>query len=247
MIFTLGFVSKRMNSLLCENVSVSIADSVMFRFVKPDDVLNLLKTMELKIWGYPIFDIKTHQIEKLILSNMPLVEHACAFSGVDGTLNISIRQRKPIARVVTKTGYSYYLGEQGHILPLSAEFTARVPVVSGDIYYWPQSNKPLTIDSLVLKSGAQSTMLDEVYKMVTHIHNDKILSCQIEQIHVNKNEFELIPKIGTHVIEFGSIVNMENKFLKLKVIYYKGFSNLGWNKYSRVNLKYKNQVVCTKR
>lgn len=247
MILTLGFVSGRMNSVLCENVNVSIADSVTYRFVKPEDIVNLLKTMELKIWGYPVFNIKTHNVEKLILNNMPLVEHACAYADVDGTLQVSIRQRRPIARIITKTGFSYYLGESGHVLPLSAAFTARVPVVSGDIYYHPKNSKVVTIDSLVKKNGAQSTMLDEVFKIITHIHNDEVLNRQIEHIYVNKNEFEMIPKVGTHVIEFGTIENMENKFLKLKVIYYKGFSNLGWNKYSRVNLKYKNQVVCTKR
>lgn len=247
MVVTLGFVSGKMTDVLCENVRITISDSLKYSFVQSDDVVNLLKTMELRIWGYPVYDIKTHQTEQIILNNMPMVEHACAYPDIDGYLKIKIQQRTPIARVVTKTGHSYYIGSEGHLLPLSPTFTARVPIVSGDVFQRLLGNRIVTIDTLVTRKGASATILDEVYALVKYIHNDVMLSRQIEQIYVNKNEFEMIPKVGTHIIEFGNIDNMENKFLKLKVIYYKGFSNLGWNKYSRVNLKYKNQVVCTKR
>ena len=60
-------------------------------------------------------------------------------------------------------------------------------------------------------------------------------------------EFELIPRVGAQVIEFGKAVDMEEKFEKLWILYNEGFHNTGWNQYERINLKYKNQAVCTKR
>ena len=40
----------------------------------------------------------------------------------------------------------------------------------------------------------------------------------------------------------------EEKFEKLKMFYTEGLNKTdGWNKYSTINIKYKNQVVCTKK
>ncbi len=247
MFVTLGFVSGRMDNVLCDNVEINIIDSSKYAFIEPQDVVSLLKTMELKIWGYPVYDISSHSVEKVVLNNMPMVSRSRAWADIYGNFHVDIAQRKPIARIVTKTDHSYYIGSTGYLLPLSPNYTTRVPVVSGDIYQKLPGNSPMNIDSLIQKTGADNMMLDEIFQMVSHIYNDSLLKRQIEQIHVNKNEFELIPMVGTHSIEFGTVDDMVDKFFKLKVIYYKGFSNLGWNKYSRVNLKYKNQVVCTKR
>ena len=59
-------------------------------------------------------------------------------------------------------------------------------------------------------------------------------------------DFELVPKVGNHKIVFGGIDNLESKFEKLMIFYKKGLSKTGWNEYSEINLKFKNQVVCTK-
>ena len=68
------------------------------------------------------------------------------------------------------------------------------------------------------------------------------MEAQIEQIAVNKLlEFELVPKVGNHKIVFGGIENLEGKFEKLMIFYKKGLSKTGWNEYSEINLKYKNQ------
>jgi len=70
----------------------------------------------------------------------------------------------------------------------------------------------------------------------------------IEQLYINKkSEFELIPKIGNHTILFGDIKEMKDKFEKLIAFYKQGISKSGWNKYKTINLKFKNQVVCTKK
>jgi cell division protein FtsQ len=47
---------------------------------------------------------------------------------------------------------------------------------------------------------------------------------------------------------FGDAKDFEEKFEKLKTFYTEGLNKTdGWNKYSTINIKYKNQVVCTKK
>jgi cell division protein FtsQ len=91
------------------------------------------------------------------------------------------------------------------------------------------------------------TMLMDINKLSGYIYHDKFWRAQIEQIYVKKDNFELIPRVGTQIIEFGDISNYEYKFKKLKALYEQGFSKVGWNKYKTINLKYNNQIICTKK
>ena len=74
------------------------------------------------------------------------------------------------------------------------------------------------------------------------------LTTLIQQIYVNKDkEIELYPAIGNHKIVFGDAQNLNEKFNKLKLFYTEGLNKSdAWTKYSIINLKYKNLVVCTK-
>ena len=66
---------------------------------------------------------------------------------------------------------------------------------------------------------------------------------------MNKDrELELFPAIGNHKIIFGNAENIAEKFNKLKLFYKEGLNKSdSWTKYSTINLKYKNLVVCTKK
>ena len=86
-----------------------------------------------------------------------------------------------------------------------------------------------------------------MFRLASYIARDELWKAQIQQIYVTPSgEFELIPRIGSHIIEFGRADEIEEKFSKLQLLYLQGFNNLGWNLYSRINLKYNNQVVCIK-
>ena len=86
-----------------------------------------------------------------------------------------------------------------------------------------------------------------LYKLSTYITEDKFLKSQIEQIYVDPNgEFELIPRIGNHIILVGGAENLEDKFERLFVFYKYGLSKTGWSKYNIINIKFKNQIVCSK-
>ena len=53
--------------------------------------------------------------------------------------------------------------------------------------------------------------------------------------------------MGGHVIELGRPGDYEQKFDRLKVFYEKGLGEVGWDRYSRINVDYENQVVATKK
>jgi cell division protein FtsQ len=87
----------------------------------------------------------------------------------------------------------------------------------------------------------------DLYKLALYIDNNDFWRSQIQQVYVNeRQDMLLIPRVGSHTIIFGKSDNMDMKFNKLKLMY-KAFNVIGWNKYKTINLKYNNQVICTKR
>ncbi|MDD4746645.1 MAG: hypothetical protein RBR35_04325 [Salinivirgaceae bacterium] len=246
MIVSLSFIGRKSNEELCTVVEINMVDSLN-RLVVPRDITRLMEEKKQSIYGHPVSQINKMELSRLILTYNPLVQDVGIYRAEGGTICMDIKSRKPILRVINKYGQGYYLDREGMIFPLSTHFSARVLIANGDILEQGYQNKAIHIDSMYSKFAAKRLTLQELLILAKYIDSDEFLKAQIEQIYVVGNEYEMIPKVGSHIIVFGSIDNYVNKFFNLKAIYYKGFSNLGWQKYKSVNLKFDNQVICTKR
>ena len=66
---------------------------------------------------------------EIVLNSNPMIKTAEVYLTVNGEVRADIKQRKPIARVSTYA--SYYIDDEGLFMPLSANYTARVPLVKG--------------------------------------------------------------------------------------------------------------------
>ena len=97
-------------------------------------------------------------------------------------------------------------------------------------------------------SADVSLQLAEIHRFCTYVSGHPFWSEQIVQLHVNRRgEYELIPRVGAHQILMGSMEEWKLKLRNLELLYSQGFSAYGWNSYRSINLKYTNQVICTKR
>ncbi len=169
--------------------------------------------------------IDLHKIEANVLVH-PMVEEASVFLTIDGLLKSKIKQRTPIARVITDNK-SYYVDKQAKTMPLSANHSARVMLISGNV--GEENNK-------------------EIHLLVTTILNDDFLKKQIIGIQkTQNNEFVMSTRIGDQKIFIGKIENLNQKFKNLKSFYTKTMTDKTIDNYTAINLKYNNQVVCTKR
>jgi cell division protein FtsQ len=262
-LLALGFVEQSKSELRFSGLEINIDKSGGNFFVDRREIEEAIYNMGELIDTMRIRDIDLIQIEKLI-SNNPSVSEANVYIGIDGVLHIDIAQREPILRIFTAHGNSFYLDETSAIMPLSSKYTARVPVASGNIelgwhYGKMLKNKGVEDDNVseiyteeqkkkdkLIK--AEEKLLSDLYLMADFIRNDSLWKVQIAQIFVvSPTNFELIPKVGKHKIIFGDVNDMELKFEKLKVFYEKGLNKTGWNEYFEINLKYNNQIVCTKK
>jgi len=73
------------------------------------------------------------------------------------------------------------------------------------------------------------------------------LKSLISEIYLNSNrEFDLIPIIGSQVIKLGDTTNIDHKLENLVIFYKRSLVYEGWDKYKTLNLKFRNQIICTK-
>ncbi len=241
---SLGLAVEANKSLVCNSFVVNIDHSCGNFFIEAEQIKNEVYRAFDSIPGQELKNINTNKIEKLI-SGIMYVKSADVYKTIDGTVRADIKQRKPLARVINSYGNSFYIDTGGKLMPLSKEYTARVIVVTGEFKagYSPLVDLSMPLDDEF--SENDQMVLKDVYELTTYIDSHPLLNAFIDHIVVNsKREFELIPKNGVHIIELGNLSRMEQKLNKLLVFYKHGLTKLGWSKYNRVNLKYKNQVVC---
>jgi cell division protein FtsQ len=247
LVVALGFVADRRMDAVCEKLHIVIRDSSVNQFITKEEILDLVLENQKELLGQKFYKINKGEIEDLV-SNHSFVKNSEIYSTIDGRLNIELEQRKPILRIVNGKRESYYIDNEAVIFPLSKNYSSRVLLANGYIFEpfdWFK-NRKLKPDELTL--NRRSRVIYDLYTLSEYIYNNELWRAQFAQIYVNsKYEFELIPRVGAHVIYFGDISDYQEKFRKLEAMYVHGFSNTGWNQYEIINLKFKNQVVCSKR
>lgn len=225
----LGFAILRFSNneddKICNRLMITVKDSAQMQFVTRDDVFDALVKNDIRIRGRRLRDINTDNIEQKLYKN-PVIKKVDCFVTPSGDISIEVWQREPLFRVCGM--YNYYVDVEGRVLPVSSEFTVYVPVVTGSVN----------------KKFAATKLKD----FVLFLRNNEFWNAQIVQVDVSADSsVVLIPRVGDHEIELGRLDDYEKKLQRLKVFYVEGLNKVGWGDYKSISLKYKNQVVCTKK
>ena len=211
---------------LCEGLQIVVRDSLDKHFVTNEDLVYLLKKSKLYPVKKPMDKINTEKIETELLNN-DMISHVEVYKTPSRLIKLEIEQKMPILRVNSPSG-NYYIDNIGSMMPLSRHYVAHVLVASG------------YVEKEFAKNG--------LYKFALYLQDNEFWNDQIEQIYVDADKnVELIPRVGNHRIILGSFDNFPEKLDNLKLFYEQAIPKVGWEKYSAINLKYKNQIVCTKR
>ena len=246
MMILLGFAAEENRKLPCSQVQINIDYLGGQQFISPEVIKAKIENTVSEIEGLPMPDGKLGEIESVI-TGIPYVEKARVFQNIDGNLNVLITQRQPLIRVINSHNQSFYLARSGFMMPLSRDYTARVLVATGHIHAGYSSFTNLLEKNEPDEISTNEERLRELFQLGTFIESDPFWNAYIDHIYVTKDgEFELTPKNGAHVIELGDLDQLEEKFKKLMVFYQNGLTRTGWNHYKRINLKYSNQIICSK-
>ena len=216
-------------------------------FIDEDQIEETIFDLGYSIDSTLLRDINPGNLEHL-LENNAFIQEAEVYAELNGDLHLDVKARKPVVRVFNDLGISVYIDHEGSIMPLSSKFTARVPVANGNITLMLHQYIGKNISELAeLTDHPDVEVLVDIYTVAQTCSKSKFWSSQINQLYVNRDkEIELIPRVGDHHILIGHSNDLDKKLNKLKYFYAEGLDKTGWNDYKVINLKYANQVVCTK-
>jgi cell division protein FtsQ len=245
----LGFVAKSEKNIIASGLNILIHNNDENIFLRETDVREFLKEKRVKILSNKYSNISIPELEKA-LNTHPAIENAEVSGDINGKIKVEILQRTPVLRVINKDGESYYIDSQTKLMPLNENYSARVIVANGEISEPYARRYQFSVDQIGRnKSFSGISVLDDILNVSKYINRDSMLTQLIHQIYVNsEQELELYPSVGNHRIIFGDANNIPEKFSKLKLFYTQGLNKMdAWTRYSTINLKYKNLVVCTKK
>jgi cell division protein FtsQ len=223
-VFSLWYFSGNDKEIVCRELNIVLTDNDKINLISQREVALILEENGLNPMGKTLKRIQTESIEKILQKNQ-MVKVAECFKTPSGIVQIRIQQRCPKLRVVGMG--SYYVDADRKTMPISSNYAAYVPVISGKV-------------TVTMATG-------KLFDFVTFLEENPFWNAQIEQIHVRDDlKIELVPRIGEAIVILGTLDGFEAKLEKLHKLYVYGFNEFGWNRYKTIDLQFKDQVVCTK-
>lgn len=211
---------------VCTGIEVQVEGTAAMDSVIRHGVSEELRHYPKRIVGTPLHQLSTVDIERYLARYSNFESVNCMISS-HRKLIVKIVPLIPVMRVFFGDN-SYYINKDGKHIVSKAEFYSDVPVVSGNFSrkFPPASVLPL----------------------VNYIKADPMLS-ELVSIVVAENQHNLIlvPRIRGHVINFGDTTRLGEKKRALTLFYRQVMPYKGWEEYDTISVKYRGQVVATRR
>lgn len=218
------------NSSPVNSLQVQIERTDEIDFISEEEVTDLMRGEENDL-SLPVSKWDMNEMERRVEEN-PFVRDAQVYRDVKGNVLVQVKQRKPVARWYHQRIKDKYIDAQGNLLPTASAYTARVPLLEIEGLSW---------DEKLTETDYGRDLLE----LLNFIEGDKFWRAQIAHIFVSSDgTIEMIPQVTKQRIEFGAPEDIETKFEKLMLFYKKILPAKGWNTYTKVNLKFKDQIIC---
>ena len=231
LVVLMGLIEKEKATLVCKDVRVLIPGTQ--NLIERAEIDHILLSNSGKLVGREVKSINIQKLETALQANA-FIRYAKVYADINGVLNVQILQREPILRIINIAGMDFYVDREGNKIPMSENFTANVLIANGLIY----EDFNGKVDTL------KSKLAKDLYKAAAFISADTLWNNQIEQLYVNqKNEIEMVPRVGNQKIILGDADSLKVKFSNLYVFYKKAMPRVGWATYKTINIKYTNQVI----
>lgn len=207
-------------------------------FTSKEQIAELLKAATKgDVKGQPKSEFNLPVIEDL-LEQSAWVYNADLYFDNNNVLHANVTERKPLARVFTNLGASFYIDEAGKQIPLSDKVSLDLPVFTG----YPSKK---------IMNGADSVLVQNVIATASFINEDPFWNAQVAQIDINNCgtdcwTMSMIPVVGNHKVDLGDGTDIASKFHRLYLFYDQVLKRTGFDKYQKIDVQYNGQVIGVK-
>lgn len=211
---------------VCTGISVNVEGPMATDSVTKSGVIEELRNYHPRIVGTPLHQLNTGAIEDY-LTRLNTFESVNCMISSRGELVVRVVPLVPVMRVFFADN-SYYINKDGKHIASNAEFFNDVPVVSG-------------------RFTRKFTPRD-VLPLVNYIRKDEMLGDLVSMVVAeDAHNLLLIPRIRGQVINFGDTTRLDEKKKALRLFYTQVMPYKGWEEYDTISVKFRNQVVATRR
>lgn len=172
--------------------------------------------------GGKVGGIDIPKLEKKI-REIPAVDSANVYLNLNGNLNLDIKQRIPAFRL-KKGDKDFYVDENGVEFPTYRNYSHKCRLVSGNV-------KPEEYPQLIA--------------LIKKIENDDFSKKYFVGVQKYMGDYQLLTSDGIFKVELGSLDNLDFKMNGFKAFVEKFLVYQDLEKYTKVSLKYNNQIVTT--
>lgn len=230
-VIALSVTASQPDTMLCRGFDIEVCgiDGQPQYFVTTAELSRELDSLPEKAPGMLLANINTQIIRRHLLE-LDKIEDVEVVRMTDGIIHIKATPIIPVARVFDGEE-SYYINRSGKRVSADARYHKDVPIIEGHFEY---ADTGFTAASLL--------------PLLTYIAEDSIWNAYISMIKVKSpTDIILVPVIREHVINIGTPDKLDDKFRRLKKFYTDVLPLQGWEKYDTLNLKWKGQLVASRR
>ncbi|RME14751.1 MAG: hypothetical protein D6799_06795 [Bacteroidetes bacterium] len=243
-IISMAFVNNEYKKKKVESIHIQIISDNQPMMSSIKSIEKYIEHFELPHQFY--YRINFYEIENH-LNKKNEIKNSTVYFTPNKQLYIIVKERKPIARIISKH-QQYYIDDEWKTLKITQPY--KVPIIINDVHEPATAFQLYPIyKTFISENFRQVSTLDDIYIILNTLYSDTVLYNFIDHIHINKNhEITLYPVIGKFKITSGQSNCFKEKMNKLKLFIINGLNkNNAWNKYTEINIKYKNLIYCTKK
>ena len=226
----IGFITamarQQADKQLCCGIDVVVRGETISDSVTKKEVADELGRCPVKFIGEPASKVPLAKIETFLnrFSNFENVE--CVLTS-KGKLRVEVTPILPELRIFDDS-ISYYINKAGKKIEANAEFFSDVPIATG---HFSDEFSPV-----------------ELLPVARFIAADSTLSHLVAMISANDaRNIIVVPRIRGHVVNIGDASRLREKFDALMLTYKKIMPYKGWDAYDTICVKYRGQIVATRR
>ncbi|MEP4534206.1 MAG: cell division protein FtsQ [Cyclobacteriaceae bacterium] len=233
MLVVISFAAVKRAARPVNDVEVNIETLDGNYFTDKEEVISLLNAESTDyVLGSAVSQLDLKILEERVEVH-PFVKDAQVYKDIKGNLIVQVKQAKPIARVFNRAGEDRYIDADGYLIPTKASQVARVPIL--------EFERKLGWEENITESSYGQQLLE----LLHFVDKDEFWRAQIAGMLIQGDgQIIMQPQVTKQEITFGMPEKLDEKFRKLKLFYKEILPNKGWNTYSSVNLKFKDQIVC---